>query len=339
MTVSTQWSSIGNKIKLAAMAGACVISVGCAEMPIKMPNLTAGTTTKSTTGERLCASGSLRASIAVSSFTNKSGGGWGYNRSIGRGMADQLTTALVSSGCFKVVERQNLEGVMAEQGLGQSGAVDSRTAARAGRIAGADLIITAAVTEFMENASGTKASGGGALGAVVGGILGGNKAAHMAIDLRITDVQSSEVIAAQSVEGSANDINWGAILGSQIGGGRLKGALSGWENTPRGKAMRAVIKHSVSAVREMIPQGYYRHAGAGRFSGSTHTASYSSSHNSVGAKAQKTLKALGFYNGAIDGSIGPKSKAAIRAFQEAYELDVSGALDAATIKKLNELSN
>lgn len=312
---------------------------GCANMPVEIPGLPkAGTeTSDSGNGNRICEQGSSRASIAVSKFTNKSGGGWGYNRSIGWGMADQLTTPLFNTGCFKVVDRQNLQGVIDEQTIQQSGSVDPRTAVRAGRIAGADLIITAAVTEFMENAKGSKAVGSGSLGDVVGIVMGGSESAHMAIDLRVTDVQTSEVIAAQTIEGSAKDINWGAILGGTVGNEQFRGVLSGWEKTPRGKAMRAVIKHSVKAIIDTVPKGYFRHSAAGGRFGNASKRTVST-YNSVGAKAQKALKELGFYNGPIDGDIGPKSIAAIKSFQSAYNLSVTGKLDTQTIKKLNSIS-
>ena len=118
--------------------------------------------------------GKLRASIAISRFDNKVRNWDTYNAEIGDAMADQLTTALVSTGCFKVVDRQNLEGVMDELGLQQSGVVDRRTASRVGKLVGADIIVTAAVTEFTENAPGSRggvgAGGGGGFLDVLGAL-------------------------------------------------------------------------------------------------------------------------------------------------------------------------
>jgi hypothetical protein len=53
--------------------------------------------------------------------------------------------------------------------------------------------------------------------------------------------------------------------------------------------------------------------------------------------AQGRLRGLGFYFGEIDGEIGPKTKAAIRRFQTANELTVSGELDDATASKLRDV--
>src|SRR5690625_7003840 len=123
-------------------------------------------------------------------------------------MADMLTTALFNSGRFIVLERQAVDDVISEQDLGASGRVRGETAAAIGEIEGAELLVVAAVTEFSENASGTRGSvGGGRLGRLVGGIAGGSSSAHMAIDLRIIDTNTSRILAATSVEGKAKDFD------------------------------------------------------------------------------------------------------------------------------------
>lgn len=55
-----------------------------------------------------------------------------------------------------------------------------------------------------------------------------------------------------------------------------------------------------------------------------------------GACAQLVLEALGYELGRIDGIIGAKSRAAIKAFQRDYELDVTGELDEYTQTALGE---
>ena len=55
---------------------------------------------------------------------------------------EDVTTALVNSGQFNVVERYKLSSVLNEIKLSQSGMVDSRTVKKAGKLLGADLILT-----------------------------------------------------------------------------------------------------------------------------------------------------------------------------------------------------
>ena len=73
--------------------------------------------------------------IAVMNFENNSTWSyWGDN--LGRAAADELVTQLFRTGLFSIIERAQLEGLLAEQDLGASGAVDSSTAARIGQLLG-----------------------------------------------------------------------------------------------------------------------------------------------------------------------------------------------------------
>lgn len=49
---------------------------------------------------------------------------------------------------------------------------------------------------------------------------------------------------------------------------------------------------------------------------------------------QRALKELGYYAGGLNGSLSPTTRAAITAFQEDNDLDVTGAIDAATVSAL-----
>ncbi len=49
---------------------------------------------------------------------------------------------------------------------------------------------------------------------------------------------------------------------------------------------------------------------------------------------QRTLARKGYYRGAIDGDLGPRSRAAIREWQADCRLPVTGQLDAATLRSL-----
>lgn len=56
------------------------------------------------------------------------------------------------------------------------------------------------------------------------------------------------------------------------------------------------------------------------------TVKKSSNSTSIIKAAQQELKDLGYYTGTVDGSFGPKSKAALKAFQEDNGLKVDGEL-------------
>jgi curli biogenesis system outer membrane secretion channel CsgG len=204
-----------------------------------------------------------KARIAVARFTDKTGKGW-WTGAIGDGMADMLTTALFHTNRFIVLERQTLSDVLKEQDLGGAGRIKKGTEAAIGEIEGAELLVTGAVTEF-EGAQSGVGGGlgglggfGGTAGRILGGIAGGLRNAHMAIDMRIIDTKTSRVVAATSVEGKATDVSLGGVLGGASGGGALGGALGGWSKTPTEKALRLCIQEGVKFVVGKTPQTYYR---------------------------------------------------------------------------------
>ncbi len=201
-----------------------------------------------------------KARIAVADFDVKAAKATGQ---IGSGLREMLVTALVNSSRFSVVERQQLSAVMQEQELSASGAAQQGAGGpQRGKIKTADLIITAAVTEFEPRASGGAAGiggGGGVASGVLGGLLGAamNKS-HMALDIRIIDSSTSEVLAATRVQGEASDVGGGFMMGF-MGSWALGGGLSAYANTPMEKAIRVCIIEAVRYISQVIPANYYKY--------------------------------------------------------------------------------
>jgi curli biogenesis system outer membrane secretion channel CsgG len=201
-----------------------------------------------------------KARIALAEFDVKAAKATGE---IGSGLREMLVTALIQSNRFNVVERQVLEAVMKEQELSASGAVQSGAEVARGQLKAADLIITAAVTEFepsaMGGGAGAGASGSTGGGGILGAILGASmNRSHMALDIRIIDTATSEILAATRVQGQANDIAGGLMAGF-FGSWSLSGGLSGYANTPTEKAIRICIIEAVRYISSSIPPQYYKY--------------------------------------------------------------------------------
>ena len=200
-----------------------------------------------------------KARVAIADFDVKAAKATGE---IGSGLREMLITALINSNRFSVVERQALEAVMKEQELSASGAADQSAKIERGKIRTADLIVTAAVTEFEPQASGGRAgvgAGGGVGSGILGGLLGGalNKA-HLALDIRVIDTSTSEIIAATRIQGQASDIS-GAIMAGLFGGWGMGAGLSAYANTPMEKAIRICIIEAVKYIAQSTPANYYKY--------------------------------------------------------------------------------
>jgi len=66
-------------------------------------------------------------------------------------MSDMLTTSLVKTGRFDIVERNKIDKVFKEQQLGLSGLVDEMSAAQVGKMIGAEYVVLGAITSATRN--------------------------------------------------------------------------------------------------------------------------------------------------------------------------------------------
>jgi hypothetical protein len=65
----------------------------------------------------------------------------GRNKDVAKYLQEDLTTLLVDSGQFSVVERRKLGTILEEIQLGQTGMIDPTTAQKAGKLIGAELML------------------------------------------------------------------------------------------------------------------------------------------------------------------------------------------------------
>lgn len=125
--------------------------------------------------------------------------GWHWSN-LARAAADNLANQLVQTGEFRVIERQQLDKVLAEQNLGESGRVDPSTAARLGKILGVQLVIIGSVTEFGISEKGGRIPqiGRWKWGRGVGGKM---ITGRSALSARMVDTTTAEILGAWDAEG------------------------------------------------------------------------------------------------------------------------------------------
>ncbi|MCK4463313.1 MAG: hypothetical protein KAU58_03275 [Candidatus Omnitrophica bacterium] len=186
-----------------------------------------------------------RKTIAVMDFENKAGAAAQWN--LGSGMAEMLTTALVNSGRFIVVERQAITDVLTEQDFGASGRTLDVGAAKIGKILNAQVLVRGAVTEF-----GTRTKGGGGAFSFKGINVGmSSSSAHVAVNIRLYDATTGQIIDSIRCDGkaTASGIS-GGYSGSELGGFTF--GTSTFAKTPLGKATHQAIDKAVYfVVRKM----------------------------------------------------------------------------------------
>ena len=181
----------------------------------------------------------LKKRIAVVNFKDKAG----YGHNIGQGIADMLITKLVESKKYIVVERNELDALLKEQGLGQSGLVTQQSAAKVGQLLGVEMMVTGSVSEFGEK----KSKVGGGIGSFGGFNIGvATKTARVAVDIRLVNTSTGEIIAAKSAEGEDSSTGLDNVGIEDV---NFHNSTT-WDNTQLGKASRLAIEQCVDYITE-----------------------------------------------------------------------------------------
>jgi curli biogenesis system outer membrane secretion channel CsgG len=167
-------------------------------------------------------------------------GGW----DVGGGLAAQLTTALVKSGNFIVIERAELATILREQELGLQHIVSKETAAQVGQALGAQLLVRGSVTEFEQRAGG----GGIRLGVgtgPIGGVLGAQTTAGVVgIDVRLIDTTTGQVVQSHRAEGKVEQRG----LSADINVRQVTFGGDAFDKTVLGQATRQAIERAVAMI-------------------------------------------------------------------------------------------
>jgi len=151
-------------------------------------------------------SGPSRLVLAVARFDDRSGSGLA---NVGDGVADLLVERLVNAG-YRVVERQEIDSILAERGLNPLLTGDL---AEAARIVGADLLLVGSVTKVDIQETTISLGFFTVSGATV----------TVDVSIRAVDVYTTEIVGASSVEAQAE-----GQTGFSLNIGQLLGTLSSW---------------------------------------------------------------------------------------------------------------
>lgn len=176
--------------------------------------------------------------VAVADFNNPTGFLLQYGQvDVGGGLAAMLTTALVQSGQFIVVERARLSSLMSEQELTVAGLVPAPHGAAPGKLLGAQLLIMGSLTEF------SRAAKGNGFGIGIGsngrkfGLAPRSQTGTVGMDIRVIDTTTSEVVTSFSVRESIK----ARALGLKFSDGNVNLSHSNFSKTPLGQAARRAI--------------------------------------------------------------------------------------------------
>jgi len=162
---------------------------------------------------------------------------------IGDGVSELLADALYQTGQFRVLEREDLGAVLSEQDLQQSGLTRTEERVPPNRLKSVHYLVKGVVTDFAHVARG-------GLGVGVGSfrVGGGGNWAIVSIHLKVTEIESGEIVYSEVVDGSmyAGDIELaGTYRGISIGGHQFF-------QTPLGHALQGALDAAVDGICDRI---------------------------------------------------------------------------------------
>lgn len=158
---------------------------------------------------------------------------------VGLKLNTMMTTALVDSGRFVVLERQDIGDIKNEMAItDQLG--NEQTKVKPGNVLGAQMLVRCAVTEFTDNAK----SGGGGISLPGFTIGGGQKVARLTLDVKFFDPNTSEVLYVAKADGDSKS----SALGVGFSIGNVGAAFGGSANDPIERATRTAISKAVEAI-------------------------------------------------------------------------------------------
>ncbi len=190
--------------------------------------------------------------VAVASFENRVR--FPFDWQLGDNISKLLTDSLYQTEQFRVLDREDLGAVLSEQDLQATGRTRAEQRVRQNRLKNAHYLITGVVTEFAHVSMSGLDFGVGSLR-----IFGGGNHAIVNIALKMTEVESGEVVFTRVIDGKAyaGEVEVGALY-KQV-------AFGGYHffKTPLGRALHQALNKAVSEIQDRIGKRLWRPAIAG----------------------------------------------------------------------------
>ena len=176
---------------------------------------------------------------------------FGTNQDVGKGIADLLVDRLVNDGVYSVIERKQLDKILAEQNFSNSDRADPSTAAKIGKVLGVDAIIIGSITQFGRDDKKTDV-GGGAIGGItgrfgIGGVRRSEATAVVGVTGRMINTSTAEILASATARGESSRKGTGLIgaggSSAGLGAGGLDMTSSNFGNTILGEAVHQAVNN------------------------------------------------------------------------------------------------
>ena len=181
--------------------------------------------------------------VAILEFDNKAS--LSSQWKLSEGMRDMLVDALVKTDRYTVLTRKDLGAVISELDIQSDPRFRDEGKLAQGKLKNVQYLIKGSVTDFTPDASGGALR---VLGGKLFGIGGSGSVAMVSVTIYVIDVESGEIIASKTMEGSA------ASGTAEVGAEYRNIAIGGraFFRTPLGRATQDVIDQALANISEAV---------------------------------------------------------------------------------------
>ena len=179
---------------------------------------------------------------------------FGQDVDVGKGISDLLVKYLVKDGSYSVIERKAMDKILAEQNFSNSDRANPNSAAKIGKLLGVDAIIVGSITQFGNDTKNTGIGGGGGGfgGFGLGGFKHSKSKAIVALDARIVDIDTGEILAVAEGKGESSrestSLTGGGGNWHGFGAGGVDFGSSDFQNTIIGEAVKTAVEKMSTEV-------------------------------------------------------------------------------------------
>ncbi len=134
---------------------------------------------------------------------------WGNEFSLGKGVADELVTALLATERFRLIEREEVDKVLKEQNIGKGGVLDPQTAAKIGKILGVQYLVIGRITDFSTKEDDDILANPNHNNPM--GMRITRATSRVSIDARLVDATTAVILTSVTGTGKKKTVNLGII--------------------------------------------------------------------------------------------------------------------------------
>ena len=175
------------------------------------------------------------------------------------GMADILVSELMQNRNIEIMERTQIDRVVAEIAGGMTGLFDESTVAKAGKSLGLNYVVMGKIIDVSSKASSggittRKLPGAGRLGGIGGGM--GSAQANVTVNVKVVDVETGRLMLSEIATHSENV---GGSIGGSIGDTRVRDggdAQTSSFNFYSSIARQAISKAAYEIIMAFFPPEY-----------------------------------------------------------------------------------